>query len=133
MTNLQLRYQLVQLQNLIRQILHPLPVAPGAAAANEEGTRVSVAYSRGIQLTNMLLLKTRHELEDIYFQYILKPRLRDLEACDVPEPEPEPTAPVAAATPTPPPAAVAATLSLLQMLHRRNSLRRFQPPLPHIV
>jgi len=75
----------------------------------------------------MLLIKTRHELEDIYYRYILKPRLRDLEAGAATAP------PTQAPPPVAPPAAVAATLTLLQLLHRRNSIRRFQPPLSHIV
>jgi|APGre2960657373_1045057.scaffolds.fasta_scaffold38272_2 hypothetical protein len=123
MTNLQLRYQLVQLQNLIRQILHPLPVSQTSDAYDAN----AIAYSRGIQLANMLLIKTRHELEDIYYRYILKPRLRDLEAGAATAP------PTQAPPPVAPPAAVAATLTLLQLLHRRNSIRRFQPPLSHIV
>lgn len=123
MTNLQLRYQLVQLQNLIRQILHPLPVSQTSDAYDAN----AIAYSRGIQLANMLLIKTRHELEDIYYRYILKPRLRDLEAGAAPPP------PTQAPPPVAPPAAVAATLTLLQLLHRRNLIRRFQPPLSHIV
>lgn len=127
MTNLQLRYQLVQLQNLIRQILHPLPVSQTSDAYDAN----AIAYSRGIQLANMLLIKTRHELEDIYYRYILKPRLRDLEAGAAPPLALAP--PTQAPPPVAPPAAVAATLTLLQLLHRRNSVRRFQPPLSHIV
>lgn len=128
MTNLQLRYQLVQLQNLIRQILHPLPVSQTSDAYDAN----AIAYSRGIQLANMLLIKTRHELEDIYYRYILKPRLRDLEA-GASAGAAATAPPTQAPPPVAPPAAVAATLTLLQLLHRRNSIRRFQPPLSHIV